>query len=481
MPNLARLFTDFLRTAPTEDVADFYEYKKKQLQPEQPPQPTYPRGVLLPPTRPRGAYLDEPLPVPGGEGAGSMPVIDYSDLPQIAPPPPDPLTARIANQRQRTRELSDPNDPRFRPVTNNDRGPWGRLGDILRQFVISAGQGWDKSDPRLDPRQRLAGAIGGGIGGGVYAGFHPEVDEERKRIYDIAYSKQKEAELIELQKQQQADFKSRQEALARQQGLITNQPVPVSLADGRTVYTTGRDAYGQSQSAIRQQAGFENQAEHQKRGQDFQRAENQKTRDNNYAIAVASAQTAADRHRVENEIQADRDHANAVEDYYRRKANRLLEISKLAGGTTGSKLHFDTLLNQTRANLDRARALDDQISTEASKGSSADRRLINSLTRQRDTLMRQIDESNQKLATAAANAGVSASQVEALRKAEAEDRYPTRRTVPTYTPTTPQRPGSYSAQGKVYPSPSALRPAFPGKSDAQIRQIVESQGGRFQN
>lgn len=499
MLNLRDLFIDFLRTAPTEEINDFRSYQN-QLLPPAPPKKRVGVGRLLPPpTRapyvqaeqlPLGQLSDLRLQQPlRGSNPDFAPQYDNSDLPQVPPPPMDPQRARIINQRQNTRELSDPNDPNFRKVVNNDRGWKGRLADILRQFVISAGQSYDKSDPRLAPQQRLLGALGGGIAGGTYAGFHPEVDEERQRMYDINQSKAKEAELVQQMEQEQATFKRQQEALARQQGLIVNQPVQViDPITGQPVYVKGSEAYSQGQQAVRQQAGFENQAASQKRGQDFSRIENQKTRDSNYAIAVANAQTAADKERINNEIQADRDHASALEKFYTRKTERLLEISKLAASVKGAKTISDSTLTQVQTNLDRARELDDQIQTELSKdsgfwGSGPDKRLISDLTKQRDALIKQAEDETSKLTAEAVKAGVSAAQVETLQKANQEDRYPTRRTVPTYRPTVPQRPGQsggYSAAGKVYPSPSALRGAFPNLTEAQIRQLIESQGGRFE-
>ena len=243
---------------------------------------------------------------------------------------------------------------------------------------------------------------------------------------------------------------------------------------------TGNQAYSQGQSALRQQEGFRNQAINQIRGQDFQRIENQKTRENNRAIAIASAQTAADRQRIENEIQSDRDHADAIESFFKRKSDRLLEISKLASSVGGVKGVSDVMISQIQQNIDRARELTDAIETEQSKGSSADRRNIAALTKQRDALMKQVDEDNLKLASEAGKAGASASQIEAIRKAEQEDRYPVRRSVPTYSPTIPQRPGGAYA-GKVFASPESLQRAFPGRSVEEIRQIVQTNGGSFRN
>lgn len=93
--------------------------------------------------------------------------------------------AGINAYRQRLDELQDTSK---NPIVNNDRGIKGRLLDIFRQFVISAGEAFGKSDG--PPQLRLAQALGAGIAGGTYGGFHPTVDEERKRMFDIQRASQ---------------------------------------------------------------------------------------------------------------------------------------------------------------------------------------------------------------------------------------------------------------------------------------------------
>lgn len=99
-------------------------------------------------------------------------------------------SARLEDQRRKTRELQDFEN---NPVKNNDRGFWGRLLDVGRQAIVSAGQQYNAGSGT--PTERLMGALGGGIAGGLYGGFHPQVDEERQRLYDIGRSQQLEGEL----------------------------------------------------------------------------------------------------------------------------------------------------------------------------------------------------------------------------------------------------------------------------------------------
>lgn len=86
----------------------------------------------------------------------------------------------LNSSRQR---YSDLTDLKANPVVNNDKGIKGRLFDIFRQFVISAGQAYGQSQG--PPQLRLAEALGAGLAGGTYGGFHPQVDEERRRLYEI--------------------------------------------------------------------------------------------------------------------------------------------------------------------------------------------------------------------------------------------------------------------------------------------------------
>lgn len=105
-----------------------------------------------------------------------------------------PISA-LEQQRRYTDTLSNPQNPYFKPVENNDHGVLGRIGDIFRQFVVSAGQAYNQGSG--SPEQRLLGALGGGIAGGTYAGFHPQVDEERQRLYDISRSQQQEQSMAQ--------------------------------------------------------------------------------------------------------------------------------------------------------------------------------------------------------------------------------------------------------------------------------------------
>lgn len=166
---------DFITVPKQARPVDEYERRRREQ-------------LMLPPPTVTGSMSPGYEPTYVG-GSSSVPQYDNSDLPQVAPAPMEPTRARLVNQRQKTRQLQDFEN---NPVKNNDRGWAGRLLDVVRQGLISAGQAYDKSSG--SPTERLMSAVGGGVAGGVYGGFHPQVDEERQRLYDIGRSQQLEGE-----------------------------------------------------------------------------------------------------------------------------------------------------------------------------------------------------------------------------------------------------------------------------------------------
>lgn len=151
--------------------------------------------VLLPPTDPihPGSGSAGETYGPMGPSASSPHSPDQQlqqDLAVLQPPQNAADEQALLDQRLETRRLQN---VKINPVVNNDRGWAGRLLDVGRQAVISAGQAYDSG--RGTPSERLLGAIGAAGAGGLYGGFHPEVDEERQRLYDIGQSQQKEQEL----------------------------------------------------------------------------------------------------------------------------------------------------------------------------------------------------------------------------------------------------------------------------------------------
>lgn len=142
----------------------------------------------------------------GIQGTSSAPAVaDTSVRPRLAPPSPAPplaptaqptgLEADLRSARLRTSGYRDVTGPAVydaegrqisgKPV-NNDRGVLGRVGDVLRQAVISAGEAYNTAPG--NPEQKLMAALGGGIAGGFGGGFRPTIDEERQRLRDIERS-----------------------------------------------------------------------------------------------------------------------------------------------------------------------------------------------------------------------------------------------------------------------------------------------------
>lgn len=186
-------------------IIDFIEELRQKQQPMRQLQ-DYTSGKLRPVpeeeeqrgngTPPR---LNLTIPTPGAMSVAT----------EVMPPNGDTPENRLMAQRAYTRALSDPSDPNYAAPENNDRGFWGRLLDVGRQAVISAGQAYNTGQG--SPSERLMGALGAGIAGGAYGGFHPQVDEERQRLYDIQRSQGLEGQLEgQIDRDQQRALKQEQ-------------------------------------------------------------------------------------------------------------------------------------------------------------------------------------------------------------------------------------------------------------------------------
>lgn len=101
-----------------------------------------------------------------------------------APPPPRTELQGLYDKRQAQENYVDKlKDFKNNPVINQDHGFKGRLGDILEQALISAGQSYDKASGT--GWERVGSGLGGALAGGIYGGVHPQVDEERRRLQAI--------------------------------------------------------------------------------------------------------------------------------------------------------------------------------------------------------------------------------------------------------------------------------------------------------
>lgn len=181
-------------------------------------------STMIPPAAvtPEAAAASAPVgaPVVGTSSADSGPMLP--ERPRLATPPPAPLPAvpqmsetenQLQTARLRTagyRDVTGPAvyDEKGRQISgkplNNDRGVLGRIGDILRQAVISAGEGYNNTPGTAE--EKLMGAIGGGLSGGFVGGFKPTIDEERQRLRDIGRSESEEQRLMGIQ---EADLTTR--------------------------------------------------------------------------------------------------------------------------------------------------------------------------------------------------------------------------------------------------------------------------------
>ncbi len=89
---------------------------------------------------------------------------------------------RISLQRQKIDELSDKSNPNYQPVQRQHTSLLGRLADAGREFVVGAGQQYNRTGS-------LESALGGGIAGALGGATLP-LAEQRQRDYEIAQNKQ---------------------------------------------------------------------------------------------------------------------------------------------------------------------------------------------------------------------------------------------------------------------------------------------------
>jgi hypothetical protein len=165
--------------------------------------------TFLRPVAPLGQVFQDP-----GTSSGASDVAETR--PRLAAPPPPPAAGPQMSETERQLQAARLRTAGYRDITgpavydeqgkqisgkpvNNDRGVGGRLKDILRQAVISAGEAYNNGSG--DPGQRLMAAIGGGIAGGVGGGLKPTLDEERQRLHDIARSTGDENRLLGIMEQ----------------------------------------------------------------------------------------------------------------------------------------------------------------------------------------------------------------------------------------------------------------------------------------
>lgn len=195
--------------------------------------------------------LAPPVSRPDFTGSGSdVPVADPT-LRVAAPPRPNYTPdQRLSNIRSDVRGLENS------PVTNNDRGVLGRLGDIFRQAIVSAGSAYDRGQG--SPTERLMGAAGAGIAGGAYGGFHPQVDEERQRLYDIAKLRDQEGRIVEQQKVGgDIAYQQAQAELIRENARLAGPKLSVEAARvGASGLEAARDHYRKLYDGLVSGGGF---------------------------------------------------------------------------------------------------------------------------------------------------------------------------------------------------------------------------------
>lgn len=199
---------------------DYFSNKAGRMQP--PGVITHPQRAeddLIRRLAARGMFVPEQST--GAGAAGDVAPATGAVRPRLAPPsavPPPAVAAPQMSDPERQLQAARLRTAGYRDITgpavydqqgrqtagkpvNNDHGVLGRIGDVLRQAVISAGEGYNNTQG--DPGQRLLGALGGGIAGGIGGGFNPAMDEQRQRLRDIGRSEGEEQRYMGIMNQDQ--------------------------------------------------------------------------------------------------------------------------------------------------------------------------------------------------------------------------------------------------------------------------------------
>jgi hypothetical protein len=156
----------------------------------------------------------------------------YTDPGNYERPNLAPFQGEIDASQQRLDVMSNPNNPNYQKVQDNDRGFWKRLGAVLREAVIQGGQGWAQNANIQDPWQRLAAAGGAAIGGGVGYIANPTVDEQRTRDTQIGEERARLGDYYAQQKlQTDAQYKQAQSEYQMQRPEIERQKITAKVTE----------------------------------------------------------------------------------------------------------------------------------------------------------------------------------------------------------------------------------------------------------
>jgi hypothetical protein len=448
------------------------------------PAPPAPAPALAPPFS-AGMGQGQPQAPPFGSGQVD-PDLFLSRQPQydtgsasVAPPVLTPREMLNAERVAKQSEIDLLLDEKKNPVLNKDHGFMGRLGDVLKQALVAGadsyrnapGTGWEK----------LAGGVGGMAAGGFQGGFDPAVDERRARAFDVAKAQDQLALLDGRYKQSIGEEAAMAEIGNKQNENILNKPVEVAGPEsGQKLMVKPADAF----LAERQRVHDGTVAKTAKDRLTFDR-------EKELANDIAAAQKIRDdreweRVKINMKSKEDVDTFNATAKNKARSEylNASVEYAKAEQART---MAFVKQLGEMQGANTQMQGASDALNVAATRMAEAQEKIatLDPTSDAYETEQKNLEKAHKSFEEAHANvfkhAGNTTAAATILQGLPAGLPKPVRQepTLRKYSEiSVPKQSGRYA--GQSFPSPDALQSAFPGKTVAQIKAIVEGQGGSFQ-
>lgn len=386
------------------------------------------------------------------------------------------------------------------PVGRKNKGFGGRLVDGLREAVISAGNSYNQSiQSGMRPDEALFGSIGGAAVGGVSGAVLP-INERRIRLYDI---NKKQGEIEQMRKEEDRELE--QQAKRIQLKAITDKPQNDRAAAQRDFqYKLALE------EQKRQAEGGKYDIETDGQGRKFRVYKNDPSKALEPILDPQTGEQLTDPSKAYYDIyspsaganvkasgntivagDATLANANANREQQTRQYNASQEFEAQKTNVANAIKYNEAVAaqmdaiqkqgGQNIANLGEVQGLNAQIQTLNEQlqqiAQNPEFETDENLRKQYNSILTKFGEAQAKFQSAL---GKTSAGVEVLNglKARGLDKPQTVRAVKIQAVQSQPNRGRYSGMNFVLDN--NLRSRFKGRSDAQIREIIQGQGGKVQ-